>query len=167
MKRIVVFVAIGVFALMGCNGKSSVNDTVSDTMNDMTEQNKSISFVEDNKTVPFFGKMVVMDDSAHIICQIVDIALENNKLSFNGRVLTVGDVGFGINLQGDAIALISSVQVDDPRVRSIIRHLDSIYKPDPENGLDSYYWWSFEDDDRNIRLRPLHSEGGGTTILFY
>lgn len=108
-----------------------------------------------------------MDDSAHIMYQIGIIAEEEKKLSIKDNVLSVGDVGFGINLQEDGIVLISSIQVDDPKIKTIIKYLNSLYGTAREEEPDNYWWFNEKSKGNTIRLRPLQSEEGGTVLLFY
>ena len=161
MKRIIVIV-LGILTLVGCNGKNAPNDTIVQDTTDGTYLGKHI-VVFNNDSVPFFGKTILMDDSAHIMQQILDIVEEDDLLSVDGQVLTVGKVVFGINLHDDGVVLISSTQVDDPKVKIIVKYLNSLYGTASEEEPDNYWW----PNDKTIRLRPLHSEESGTVIMFY
>lgn len=121
------------------------------------------------KVVSFFGEKVVLDDSAHVMQQIKEIAAKNDMLSVEGYVLTVGNVGFGINIHDGFLSLISSVQVDDPEMGKVMEYLDSLYGAAEVN--ENYYWWYVGADGEYrghlvARMRPLHSEEGGTVIFF-
>lgn len=73
-------------------------------------------------TISFFGKPLVMDDSTHIMQQITEIVESDTMLSIDGWVLTVGKVGFGIaiNIHSGYLRLLSSTQVDDPKIKEVI-----------------------------------------------
>ena len=59
MKRLFIILSSVVF-LFGCNGRTSVNYTVGDTMGNQ-EHHKGRYIVEfENMTIPFFGKTLVI-----------------------------------------------------------------------------------------------------------
>jgi len=122
------------------------------------------------KVVSFFGETVVLDDSAHVMQQIKEIAAKNDMLSVEGYVLTVGDVGFGINIREhyNFITLISSVQIDDRKMKKVRKYLNKIYGHMTDAGEDFYYWHASKKDrySGSIRMRRLHSDEGGTVMFF-
>ena len=149
MRRI-YFLALIILALAGCGTKSSIKD----------------SYLE---TIPFFNKTLIMEDSPHVMQQIMAIAEGDETLSVDGTILTIGDVSFKINLLGDGVTLISSIPPDDPKMEQVIKYFDSIYDPSPDNGTDDYYRWCKKGREgvyHDVCMRPLHSDEGGTTIMF-
>ncbi len=160
MKQIII-IALGILTLVGCNGKNNPNDTIVQKAGVENNPGENI-VVHNNDSVPFFGKTILMDDSTHIMQQIQAIAAEDDMLSVDGRVLTIGEVGFGINLHDDGVTLISSTQMDDPKVKAVVNYLNHIYGTASEEEPDNYCWRN----GNTIRLRPLSSEKGGTVIMF-
>jgi len=124
--------------------------------------------------ISFFGEPIVMDDWTSIHHQIRVIASENDMLNYATDidlcVLSIGEVGFGVNIDGDGIHLIASIQPDDPKMRHVIDYLNSIYGEPEEDDPDCYCWRAGANgrctDGMVIRLRPLHSEEGGTVLFF-
>lgn len=122
-------------------------------------------------TISFFGKPLVMDDSTHIMQQITEIVESDTMLSIEGWVLTVGKVGFGIaiNIHSGYLRLLSSTQVDDPKIKEVLEYLNSIYGTPYENDPDDYWWRDRADDNILgwiVRMRPFRSEEGGTVLFF-
>jgi len=110
-----------------------------------------------------------MDDSTHVMQQIRVIAENDEILSLNGTILTIGNVPFKINMTGNGATLISSISLDDPKMEQVIKYFDSIYDPSPDNGTDDYYRWCKKGREgvyHDVCMRPLHSDEGGTTIMF-
>lgn len=73
-----------------------------------------------------------------------------------------------MNVHKDNIIFISSTQVDDPKVMTAVNYLNSIYEEARED--EPYnYWWNTDGHNMvlgsTVRLRPLHSEEGGTVII--
>ena len=155
MKQITVIV-FGILTLVGCYGKNTQNDTIVQNVTGGEYLGEHI-VVFNNDSITFFGKTILIDDSVHIMQQIKTIAEEDDLLSIDGQVLTIGEAGFGINLHDDGVVLISSTQVDDPKVKIVVNYLNSLYGTANETEPDNY-WWNKEDYNGNtIRLRPLHS----------
>lgn len=98
---------------------------------------------------------------------------KTNKQPVKGKlataVLSIWEVEFGVNIDVDGIRLITSTQPDDPKMKQVIEYLTSIYGEPVENQPDDYWWYSGAKDDylgRLVaRLRPLHSEEGGTVLI--
>ena len=128
------------------------------------------SVFTDNPKISFFGKPVVLDDSTHIMQQITEIVESDTMLSISGRVLTVGNVGFGINIHSGFLSLLSSTQADDPKMKEVLEYLSSIYGIPDEDEPDNYWWRERADGDNLgrliVRMRPFHSEEGGTVLFF-
>lgn len=119
------------------------------------------------KVVSFFGEKVVLDDSAHVMQRIKEIAAKNDMLSVEGFVLTVGDVRFGIKVHENFISLLSSVQIDDRKMKKVRKYLNKIYGQMTDAGEDNYYWYASENDryPGSIRMRCSHSDEGGTVVF--
>lgn len=129
------------------------------------------SVYTDNPKISFFGKLVVLDDSTHIMQQITEIVESDTMLSISGIVLTVGKVGFGIgiDIRSGFLSLLSSTQVDDPKMKEVLECLSSIYGTPYENEPDDYWWQDRADDNILgwiVRMRPFRSEEGGTVLFF-
>ena len=164
MKRIII-IAIVLLAFVGCNRMNSPNDTVGDMCGEQSMERQLLAFNYD--TISFFGKTLVMDDSAHIIEQIKDIVDEDEMLTIKDNVITVCKVGFGINIHDNGVLLISSTQVDDPKIKTVVKYLNTLYGTASKEEFDNYWWCKNNYNGNTIRLHPLHSEEGGTVILFY
>lgn len=134
------------------------------------------SFEVEYDTISFFGNPIVMDDWTGILHQIRMIAEKDSMLTYttdvDTRVLTVCEVGFGVNVQGDnSIVLVSSTPADDPRIIPIVKYLNGIYGEATEEEPD-HYWWrvrkpNSKDSTETIRLRSARcSEEGGCVIIF-
>ena len=79
---------------------------------------------------------------------------------------------WGVNLIPDGIALMTSVQPDDSKMIQVIGYLNSIYGNPYQDDDDGYsIRWSSGDtlnifSGTLIHLRRVHSEEGGTFLLF-
>ena len=122
----------------------------------------------------FFGHPLVFNGS--ISEQIADIAAHDKMLSYDGRVLQIGKVRWGVNPGESDIFLMTSVQPDAPQMKQVVKYLTGIYgKPyeDEDEGFDIK--WSSSRDSLNVfkphstlvHLRSVHSENGGTTLIFH
>lgn len=163
--------------LVACKGRNTAANMTNNDHNDAVSSNHSSEQNDeepqgslDRNCVSFFGELIVLDDSAHIMQQIEEIAAKGSMLSVEGRVLNVGDVGFGINFQGSNVLLISSIPVDDPKIEQVVDYLSNIYGL-PEEQEPNHYWWQIRGDCHNpgglARLRSLRgSENGGTVLIF-
>ena len=124
-------------------------------------------------TISFFGKPIVMDDWTSIHHQIRVIASDDDMLCYesgiHNRTLSVGKVKFGVNVDGDGIILVSSTEVDAPKMKQVVEYLKGIYGVPVEDEPDNYWWHVGRDGGyhgKTVRMRPLHSEEGGTVLLF-
>lgn len=121
----------------------------------------------------FLGKPIIINDS---LCeQIASIANQDEMLSYNDSIIQIGDVRWRINVMQNSIALMTSVQPDDPKMTQVVTYLNQIYgKPydDEEDGFSIK--WSSSDNSLDIfrpgstlvHLRRAHTEEGGSFLLF-
>ena len=157
-KKIIPIIATILLAMVSCHRLES-NETKEDQFNDTIQS--------------FLGKPVVLNDS---VCeQISVIAAHDKMLSYKDSILQIGDVRWRVNLRLPSIALLTSVQPDDPKMKQVVKYLNGIYgKPyeDEEDGYDIK--WSSSDDSLDlfrpgstlVHLRRVHSEEGGTFLFF-
>ena len=121
----------------------------------------------------FFGKPIIINDS---ICEQISVMAERDKmLSYNDSIVQIGDVRWRVNLMPDGIALLTSVQPDDPKMKQVVKYLKSLYGKPYQEDEDGYsIKWSSSDDSIDIfrpgstlvHLRRVHSEEGGTFLFF-
>ena len=120
----------------------------------------------------FFGKPVTINNS---LCeQIASIANQDEMLSYSDSIVQIGDVRWRINLGKNIIALMTSVQPDDPKMKQVVKYLNSIYGKPYEEDDEYSIKWSSSDDSLNVfrpgctlvHLRRVHSEEGGTFLFF-
>lgn len=121
----------------------------------------------------FLGKSIVLNDS---VCrQIEAIAEQDKMLSYSDSILQIGDVKWRINRMPNGIALMTSVQPDNPKMKKVIEYLKAIYGKPYDGGEDVLsIKWSSSDDSLNIfkpsstlvHLRRVNSEEGGTLLMF-
>ncbi len=157
----IVLIALCLVVLAGCNGEGSSRNANIDTVEQKPREEYN------NASVSFFGETMAIGDSTHIMEQIKNIAEKDTMLSVKGNVLVVGSMEFGINIKDGDITLISSTQVDDPKVNEVVKYMNSIYGEGYEDDPDNYWWNSTGSNGKTIRMRPLHSDEGGTIIMFY
>ena len=107
--------------------------------------------------------------------QISSITNQDEMLSYSDSIIQIGDVRWRINLEPNFIALMTSVQPDDPKMKQVVKYLNTIYgKPYDEDEDEYYIKWSSSDDSLNVfgpgctlvHLRRVHSEEGGTFLFF-
>lgn len=168
MKKTVI-IALFIIALSACGTGSQKQQE-----NTVEEQGVSIDSSElmahvYGGVVSFWGKPLFLGDSLYVMQQIKEIAECDDRLSLEGCVLTIGNVGFGINIREYSLSLLSSVQVDDPEMEKVIEYFNSLYGYAEVDDSENYYWYVGADGEykgRQVaRLRPLHSDEGGTVIF--
>jgi hypothetical protein len=95
-------------------------------------------------------------------------------LSYGDSILQIGDVRWRVNLDLPNIVLFTSVQPDDPKMKQVVKYLNSIYGNPYQDDEDGYsIKWSSSDDSLDINrpgstlvhLRRVHSEEGGTFLF--
>ena len=137
------------------------------------EANDIENDIASNTIYSFFGKPIVTNDL--IYEQISNIADHDEMLSYSDSVIQIGDVRWRVNLMPDGIALMTSVQPDDPRMKQVVKYLNGIYGKPYQDDEDGYsIKWSSSGDSLDIfkprctlvHLRRVHTEDGGTFILF-
>ena len=138
--------------------------------NDLDDRTSSIPRGSINS---FFGRPIVINDS---ICeQISDIADMDEMLSYSDSIIQIGEVRWRVNLMDNVIALMTSVQPDDPKMKRVVKYLNRIYGKPYQDEDDGYsIKWSSSDDTLNIfkpdctlvHLRRVNSEEGGTFLFF-
>ena len=138
-----------------------------------TANKNDVNVVEQDTLFSFFGKPIVINDN---ICeQISAIAAQDKKLSYNDSIIQIVNVRWRVNLMSGGIVLITSVQPDDPKMKQVVKYLNSIYGKPYQDEEDGYnIKWSSSDDSLDIfrpdctlvHLRRIHSEEGGTTLIF-
>ena len=133
---------------------------------------------EDRRNSPatifsFLGKSVIINNS--LSEQIASIANQDEMLSYSDSIVQIGDVRWRVNLMPNSIALMTSVQPDDPKMKQVVKYLNSIYgKPYDEYEDGFSVKWSSSKDSTNlfrpgstlVHLRRVHSEEGGTFLIF-
>ena len=178
-----LFICISSIAFISCNNnichsrQERNHDTIVAISNQLQEKERITmqdwGFEAVFDTISFFGKPIVMDDWTSIHHQIRVIASEDDMLCYesgiHNRTLSVGKVKFGVNVDGDGIILVSSTEVDAPKMKQVVEYLKGIYGVPVEDEPDNYWWHVGRDGGyhgKTVRMRPLHSEEGGTVLLF-
>ena len=107
--------------------------------------------------------------------QIATIAEQDEMLSYSDSILQISDVRWRVNIDLPNIVLFTSVQPDDPKMKQVVKYLNSIYGKPYDDEADGFnIKWSSSDDSLDIfrpgstivHLRRVHSEEGGTFLLF-
>ena len=121
----------------------------------------------------FLGKPIIINDS---LCeQIAFIANQDKMLSYSDSIVQIGNVRWRINLMPNVIALMTSVQPDDQKMKHVVEYLNSIYGKPYQDDEDGYsIKWSSSGDSLDIfkpgstlvHLRRVHTEEGGTFLFF-
>lgn len=153
--------------------RAFLGEEVSKKINNELSNRKSNDVVAQETISLFLGKPIVINDK--IYDQLSAIATQDKMLSYSDSIIQIGNVRWRINLISDNIVLMTSVQPDDPRMKQVVKYLNSIYgKPheDEEDGYDIK--WTSSDDSLDtfnptsalVHLRRVHSEEGGTILLF-
>lgn len=184
MKRMII-IAISLASLLSCANnrhnrpRQGVVESTTFTDSSLLVPKERVTtqdwgYDADFDTISFFGKPIVMDDWTSILHQIRVIASEDDMLRYESgvhyRTLSVGKVKFGVNVDGDGISLISSTEIDDPKMIQVVEYINGIYGTPEEDEPDNY-WWRVKHDGKchgnTVRMRPIHSEEQGSVLLFY
>lgn len=168
----------------GCAGNGANADSTADSTADSATQASADSAATQGKPtlvpekavrdVTLFGVRTkpregdaVRDLAAAGILKIENIREENGV--FKGAVVEFGGVKFGMNR---GFIFITS-QHDKKAIKGLIKAISKYYgEPDidgEEEPQYNYYHWNLYKEDPDapyIRIRPLHSEDGGLTMLW-
>jgi hypothetical protein len=153
--------------------RAYLGEEASEQINKELSNRKSNDVVVQDTVSSFFGKPIVINDK--IYDQISAIANQDKMLSYSDKIIQIVNVRWQVNLMSGGIVLMTSVQPDDPKMKQVVKYLTGIYgKPyeDEEDGYDIK--WSSSDDSLDIfrpdctlvHLRRIHSEEGGTCLIF-
>ena len=157
----------------GKSYRAYLGEEVSEQIYKELSDRKSNDVVAQDTISSFWGKPIVINDK--IYEQISAIAAQDKMLSYSDSIIQILNVRWRVNLKPNNIVLMTSVQPDNPKMKQVVKYLNSIYgKPyeDEEDGYDIK--WSSSDDPLNIfrpgstlvHLRRVHSEEGGTFLFF-
>lgn len=150
-----------------------LGEEVSKQINNELSNRKSNNVVTRDTISSFLGKPIVINDK--IYDQISAIAKQDKMLLYSDKIIQIVNVRWRVNLMSGGIVLMTSIQPDDPKMKQVVKYLTGIYgKPyeDEEDGYDIK--WSSSDDSLDIfrpdctlvHLRRIHSEEGGTCLIF-
>lgn len=170
---ICILLLFGLFYYIGINAIPIESHTMPDKL---LHKNPSQEMIEkDSQTTiySFFGKPIIINDS---LCeQIVSIAGQDEMLSYNDSIIKIGEVWWRLNVMPNSIALMTSVQPDDPKMKHVIKYLNGIYGKPYDDHEDGYsIKWSSSGDSSDVfrpgstlvHLRRVHTEEGGTFLIF-
>ena len=157
----------------GKSYRAYLGEEVSEQICKELSDRKSNDVVAQDTISSFLGKPIVINDK--IYEQISAIAAQDKMLSYSDSIIQIGNVRWRVNLKPNNIVLMTSVQPDNPKMKQVVKYLNSIYgKPyeDEEDGYDIK--WSSSDDPLNIfrpgstlvHLRRVYLEEGGTFLFF-
>ena len=157
----------------GKSYRAYLGEEVSEQICKELSDRKSNDIVAQDTISSFLGKPIVINDK--IYEQMSVVAAQDKELSYSDSIIQILNVRWRVNLKPNNIVLMTSVQPDNPKMKQVVKYLNSIYgKPyeDEEDGYDIK--WSSSDDPLNIfrpgstlvHLRRVHSEEGGTFLFF-
>lgn len=164
----------------GCSGNGTNADSTADsavqpdTDSAATQGKPTLVPEREVRDVTLFGVKTkpregdaVRDLAAAGILKIEDIREENGE--FKGAVVEFGGVKFGMN---SGFMFITS-RHDKKAIKGLIKAISKYYgEPEIEGEEEpqyNYYHWNLHKEDPDapyIRIRPLHSEEGGMTMLW-
>ncbi len=153
--------------------RAYLGEEASEQINKELSNRKSNDTIAQDTVSSFLGKPIVINDK--IYDQISAIANQDKMLSYSDKIIQIVNVRWQVNLMSGGIVLMTSVQPDDPKMKQVVKYLTGIYgKPyeDEEDGYDIK--WSSSDDSLDefcpdctlVHLRRIHSEEGGTCLIF-
>lgn len=134
----------------------------------LRQENKRLVKVKRNRVLAIC-LIIAMICMAFIGFSSCNTNKQHGKGELVTAALSIGEVEFGVNIDGDGIRLITSTQPDDPNMKQVIDYLNSFYG-EPEEDEPDNYWWQIKGNYENprgmVRLRPMRgSEDGGTVII--
>ena len=149
------------------------DEEVSEQIHKELSNRKNNDGVAQDTISSFLGKPIVINDK--IYDQISAIANHDKMLSYSDSIIQIVDVRWRVNLMSGAIVLMTSVQPDDPKMKQVVKYLNSIYGKPYQDDEDGYnIKWSSSDDSldefrpdcTSVHLRRVRSEEGGTSLIF-
>lgn len=118
----------------------------------------------------FFAEDIYLDGREYVLQQIKERFNGDYFIHLDGDTLSICGVRFGINVYDETIVLITSVRIDDPQMEPVIRTISFNYDMMPfVLDSDGFYWCNNPEYDTCeivVLMKPLHTEKGGTTIIF-
>lgn len=170
MKKIpfIIYVFMILAVSFSCTHKEASTDSI--------EQNE-VKQEEEIRSVDFFGIPLYGKDVASIVKMMeekVDVLTWDGELNEEKdycRVLFCG-VPCGMNLKwdkGNDEVYITSMnfftsQSSDEAIEALVKGISSYYgecQQDEQDKIDDYFRWD------GVLMRPVHSEEGGMTVIFY
>lgn len=169
MKQTLI-IACCLITLTGCVGNNPVKDEAGNIVY-YIDPDEGPGYVKGewgeyyiHDSLPFFGNMLYQNKRsvAHtrVLHQVKEIAANNSMLSYDGKVLTVCGVAFGINIWGGDIYMYSSTPKYDPRMQRVVEYLNGIYG-NRQDINESKFW-----NVSRHRYLYLGQEGDGTELVF-
>lgn len=176
MKRTIFIVLLSTL-LLSCNYSEkeptrAIEANGNMDNNEMTDMldKEDYSPQESSCEIVFFAECLSLESRERVLQQIKERFDGDYFIHLDGDVLTICGVEFGINVMGGDLVLITSVQVYDPQMEPVIREISFFYDMMPfDSDSDVFYWCDNSENDTceiAVRMRPLHSEEGGTVIIF-
>ena len=129
----------------GKSYRAYLGEEVSEQICKELSDRKSNDVVAQNTISSFLGKPIVINDK--IYEQMSVVAAQDKELSYSDSIIQILNVRWRVNLKPNNIVLMTSVQPDNPKMKQVVKYLNSIYgKPyeDEEDGYDIK--WSSSDD---------------------
>lgn len=148
-------------------------EEVSEQVRNGLNKRKFNKVVEQDTIFSFLGKPIVINNK--IYHQISTIAAQDKMLSYSNSIIQICDVRWKIHLMQKSIALMTSVQPDDSKMKQVVKYLNSIYGKPYQDDEDGYsIKWSSSDDSLDIfksgstlvHLCRVSSGEGGTFLFF-
>lgn len=128
----------------------------------------SVAVVKEERMDTIFG-VAIPDDELLAIKTLAakgilncDTIMEKDG-EFKAAVVEFAGVKFGL----DKGFIFISSRMDDAAVDSVVGYIAQYYgDPEYENPSEMRYQWNMYEGSPNIRIRPLHSEEGGLTMMW-
>lgn len=132
------------------------------------ERADSVAVVKKVRMATIFG-VAIPDDELLAIKALAakgilscDTIMEKDG-EFKAAVVEFAEVKFGLN---KGFIFITS-RMDDAAVDSVVGYIAQYYgDPEYEDTSEMHYQWNMYEGSPNIRIRPLHSEDGGLTMMW-
>ena len=72
----------------------------------------------------FLGKPLIINNRVYE--QIAAISSKDDMLTYNDSIIQIGEVRWRVNLDLPRVVLFTSVQPDDPKMKQVVKYLNSI-----------------------------------------